>query len=930
MPSTSDKQRRFMAAAANNPKFAAKAGISQGVASEFHDADKGALHMATGGSSWVGNWGSRKNKNFGLYDLMAPGAYDPKKIGKKELKARKRATSRHESGKYGEEIMTGVKNPNKRRNLVRAGWYADTPPITRKGVKGAKGKKGKRYATSLNKDTVFYPPQSVGGTGRPGQPGQQFVNKLRNLTPGQPYVPAVDPRIQYISRPGGAEGGAVEDLVGVKSDFERDYQSAPGEYSPQTAEEVGPALEQMMSDMESRQRDEQSEVIDYGWENTTPNLETKTDIDEQLATMSGPQQVEFIKPRLISAMQTYKEIGQSNHGQGYSIGDYVRAQSQVRLWRGKWSEALQKQAQESNPDDLGRMPTEAELNRIGVNERGEDIFMPESQVPPEGMWEGGLAPMEDLRQRMDAPGLNFAHGGEVHAGLGGLFKKFMEQKERQEDPDWEDWMKYSREGDEGPITYNQVLDRSGRSGIANFFSFQEMQKLGWVPDQELGEGVDLKNVKWYAPQETLTGAGSGSGSVNLTPLIRGGGGPRGGGPRGGGGRGGGGGGRGGGGGGPPGGGGGGGGGSPPDVEPPVVPPPFIPPDPRAGRDTEYSRALREHQARVAASLAVPPGGYAEGGPVNYYQEGGAVRPGHAEGANPYPEGSARYKLWERQKHVDPPPPPPPPPPEEDVPWYKRIMGYGDTSKIDEDLAEMEEAHGGYIDAPGYQFGGLASASGFAGPPRGGVPPQMRGAMPRRGGIPPQMQGKPTPPWRGAPPSRAMPGGGGGIRGMMNQIRGQRGDPRSMPPQGGGGRSGLMNRLRSQMQPVGDPRNLQRPPQRSGMRRPMPNIPPGKGPRRMVPPSPPRMTPGVDPRGGPGVTPSDGGGMPGGPMVPPNLRGHIQRQRMMNRPRRGVPGPAGAGGQPNRVGMQDQQGGLARALQKGTGRPPMSRRSSSFR
>ncbi len=64
----------------------------------------------------------------------------------------------------------------------------------------------------------------------------------------------------------------------------------------------------------------------------------------------------------------------------------------------------------------------------------------------------------------------------------------------------------------------------------------------------------------------------------------------------------------------------------------------------------------------------------------------------------------------------------------------------------------------------------------------------------------------------------------------------------------------------------------------------------------------------------------GGGIPGGPRVPPNMRGHLQKQRMMNRP------PANVGGGVNRVGQQDQQGGLARALQRGTGRPPMSRRA----
>jgi len=40
MPSTSAKQRRFMAAAAHDPAFAKKAGISQTVAKEFFRADQ--------------------------------------------------------------------------------------------------------------------------------------------------------------------------------------------------------------------------------------------------------------------------------------------------------------------------------------------------------------------------------------------------------------------------------------------------------------------------------------------------------------------------------------------------------------------------------------------------------------------------------------------------------------------------------------------------------------------------------------------------------------------------------------------------------------------------------------------------------------------------------------------------------------------------
>ncbi len=41
MPSTSKKQHNFMAAVANNPKFAKKVGVPKTVGEEFMDADKG-------------------------------------------------------------------------------------------------------------------------------------------------------------------------------------------------------------------------------------------------------------------------------------------------------------------------------------------------------------------------------------------------------------------------------------------------------------------------------------------------------------------------------------------------------------------------------------------------------------------------------------------------------------------------------------------------------------------------------------------------------------------------------------------------------------------------------------------------------------------------------------------------------------------------
>ena len=48
MPSTSKKQRNFMAAAAHSPAFAKKVGISQDVAKEFNQADKGKKFRSGG------------------------------------------------------------------------------------------------------------------------------------------------------------------------------------------------------------------------------------------------------------------------------------------------------------------------------------------------------------------------------------------------------------------------------------------------------------------------------------------------------------------------------------------------------------------------------------------------------------------------------------------------------------------------------------------------------------------------------------------------------------------------------------------------------------------------------------------------------------------------------------------------------------------
>jgi hypothetical protein len=68
MPSKSKKQARFMAAVANNPKFAKKAGVSQDVGREFADADEGRK-FAGGGvmPSYFNSKSSRPGKAVRKY-----------------------------------------------------------------------------------------------------------------------------------------------------------------------------------------------------------------------------------------------------------------------------------------------------------------------------------------------------------------------------------------------------------------------------------------------------------------------------------------------------------------------------------------------------------------------------------------------------------------------------------------------------------------------------------------------------------------------------------------------------------------------------------------------------------------------------------------------------------------------------------------------
>ena len=223
-------------------------------------------------------------------------------------------------------------------------------------------------------------------------------------------------------------------------------------------------------------------------------------------------------------------------------------------------------------------------------------------------------------------------------------------------------------------------------------------------------------------------------------------------------------------------------------------------------------------------------------------------------------------------------------------------------------------------------------------------------------------------WRGAPPQQMLPGPGKSV--SMGQPGGMQPRQQRMNQ-----RQAMMARRGKQpqeqmMQAQPFPNPQQPPMMQPAVQPPMGGgqgiqagpLPPGMGPgsggpppqqmqrlRQMMQQRQGAMGPGQQPGGGrqmaqrraqqamgrfrgapqqrgqqamgqpPGGGAGGGGGMPGGPRVPPNLRGMLQRQQMDNRP---APGPGG-----NRIGGGDQRGAMARARQSQTGRQPISRRSA---
>jgi hypothetical protein len=115
MPSTSKKQRNFMAAVAHNPAFAKKAGVPQSVGKEFNKADKGKT-FKEGGDMKKMNMGGYADGGMPMKDgkpafigdgkgKMAKGGMAHKDV-KMDKKMMQKAVNKHEGRLHKGATMT--------------------------------------------------------------------------------------------------------------------------------------------------------------------------------------------------------------------------------------------------------------------------------------------------------------------------------------------------------------------------------------------------------------------------------------------------------------------------------------------------------------------------------------------------------------------------------------------------------------------------------------------------------------------------------------------------------------------------------------------------------------------------------------------------------------------------------------------------------
>jgi hypothetical protein len=136
MPSVSKKQHNFMAAVANNPKFAKKAGVPPSVGKEFLTADKGKTFK---------EGGTMKKMNPGMMAMMAKKVTN-EKDEMKRVGAKARNAKDEMKRVRGEEMVDKAKMMGmKKGGAAHSDMAKDKPMMKKVAAKAVKGHEKKMH-----------------------------------------------------------------------------------------------------------------------------------------------------------------------------------------------------------------------------------------------------------------------------------------------------------------------------------------------------------------------------------------------------------------------------------------------------------------------------------------------------------------------------------------------------------------------------------------------------------------------------------------------------------------------------------------------------------------------------------------------------------------------------------------------------------------
>lgn len=174
MPSSSKKQHNFMAAVANNPSFAKKAGVPQSVGKDFTAADKGIKIPKSGARADLQKINSPKT-NQGRNELFKEGGSTMKDDIKQDKAMMQKAVNKHEGRLHKGQPMTKLAKGGKAKRFDVGGDVQDDATgvdeaVAAQSMRSAAAEEGAKDEKAMSSSSKAMPSRPVSKTPTASKP----------------------------------------------------------------------------------------------------------------------------------------------------------------------------------------------------------------------------------------------------------------------------------------------------------------------------------------------------------------------------------------------------------------------------------------------------------------------------------------------------------------------------------------------------------------------------------------------------------------------------------------------------------------------------------------------------------------------------------------------------------------------------------------